>query len=83
LASIIRVQKSVSVPPAGGVGNVTVECDPGTRIISGGAHFPFASGDISASRRGVNAWFAAGQNNGNLAQDLTADAYCLQQGFDP
>jgi hypothetical protein len=81
LANIIRVQESVSVPPNGGVGSVTAECDDSReRIISGGAHFAFPSGDISVSRRGVNDWIAAGQNNGNLAQDLTADAYCMQLG---
>jgi hypothetical protein len=87
LASLVRVQKSVSVPPGGGVGSVLAECDPGRqRIISGGAYFAFPSGDISASRREaglVDGWFAEGQNNGNRAQNLTVEAYCIQLGFAP
>ena len=80
LASFITVVRTVSIPPAG-IASLTAPCPSGTRIVSGGASFPFASGDISASIWNGEAWFARGQNRGTSAQDLTVLALCLQRGF--
>jgi hypothetical protein len=80
LASFVPAVRSVSIPP-GGIVNLAVDCPPQTRVISGGAMFPFASGDISASIRNGEGWFARGQNRGTVAQDLTVEALCLQRGF--
>jgi hypothetical protein len=80
LRFIGSIENVTSVPPNGGVGEVTVECFEGTQLIGGGAFFAFPSGDISASRRAPlnsHAWLAEGQNNGTVAQDLRAVAYCL------
>jgi outer membrane murein-binding lipoprotein Lpp len=84
LAAFTSDEQSLSIDPNGGVGTVTATCPSGTRLISGGASFPFASGDIAASIRDpndLNSWFARGENNGNAAQDLTAEAVCLTTGF--
>ncbi len=77
LGDIIRFQQSVSIPPNGGVGELQLNCPSGD-LISGGASFPFPSGDLSASHPVFGAWFAEGQNNGTVAQDLTVYATCLQ-----
>jgi outer membrane murein-binding lipoprotein Lpp len=73
---------SVSIP-AGGDATVTASCPANTRIISGGASFPFQSGEIAASISDPsgNGWFAAGHNGGTVAQNLTVEAFCLTQGF--
>jgi hypothetical protein len=69
-----------SIPPSGGVGEVIVQCLDGERILSGGAVFDFPSGDLSATERFGNGWRAEGQNNGTVAQNLTAEAVCLPPG---
>jgi hypothetical protein len=69
-----------SVPPSGGVGEAFALCPVGTRLISGGARFAFPSGDISLSSPRGNGWAVEGQNNGTVAQDLTALVYCLGSG---
>jgi hypothetical protein len=69
--------KSLSIPPAGGVGEVTVQCPEATVLINGGAEFAFPSGDISKSRAFLFSYVAAGQNNGTVAQDLTAFVNCV------
>lgn len=85
VAAFNVVEESISVPPNGGIREITADCPFGTRIISGGAFFPFASGYISASHEDpdVSGWRAFGQNNGTQAQDLTAQALCLTPGFSP
>jgi hypothetical protein len=84
LAGIEVVDATTSVPPSGGVGSVTAGCADGTQMISGGAFFAFPSGDLSASWAssfGPGGWNAQGQNNGGVAQDLTARAFCLGTGL--
>ncbi|MGH2985227.1 MAG: hypothetical protein ACRDLO_00885 [Solirubrobacterales bacterium] len=83
LAAFNSVAESVEIPANGNVGEVTAECPPGTRIISGGAFFEFASGDLAASQESLDfvGWRAFGQNNGTQPQDLTAQAFCLTAGF--
>ena len=39
--------RTLSIPPNGGVGEVSVPCPGGSRILSGGASFPFSSGDLT------------------------------------
>jgi hypothetical protein len=76
------VDASTPVPPGGGVGSVTAVCPDGTQLISGGAFFPFPSGDLSASfasNFSPGAWNAQGQNNGNAEQTLLARAFCLRE----
>ena len=71
-------QRSTSVPPAGGVGSVVETCPPGSsQMLGGGAGFDFPSGDVSSSRPDGTGWFAAGQNNGTVAQNLTAYVLCV------
>jgi hypothetical protein len=79
LATITVVQNSISIPPGGGVGGQFAFCPTEDSVaISGGAGFEFASGDLSASEpSGSDAWFAEGQNNGTVAQDLHVEAVCL------
>ena len=43
----------------------------------GGAGFDFPSGDVSSSRPDGAGWFAAGQNNGTVAQNLTVYVLCV------
>jgi hypothetical protein len=76
------VVNSVSIP-AGGDATVTATCPGGTRIISGGASFPFQSGELASSitNPNGNGWVAAGHNGGSVAQDLTVEAFCLTAGF--
>jgi len=76
-------EESVSILPNGGVGTISVTCPGGTRVISGGASFPFQSGRIASSIEDPNSngWFAAGRNDGTVAQDLTVQAFCLTPGF--
>ena len=71
-------QMSTSVPPAGGVGSVALTC-PGTSdtLLSGGAGFDFPSGELSSSRPDSTGWFAQGQNNGTVAQNLTVYVLCI------
>jgi hypothetical protein len=71
--------QTTSIPPSGGVGEVIAECPRGSSLLSGGAYFAFPSGDLSRSTKSFTGerWIAAGQNNGNLAQDLSALAICL------
>ena len=45
--------------------------------IGGGAGFDFPSGDVSSSRPDGTGWFAAGQNNGTVAQNLTVYVLCV------
>ena len=79
--SVTVVSNNTSVPADGGVGEVTVTCGSGEQLIGGGARFPFPSGDLSKSTVGFfghgPGWVAAGQNNGQVAQDLTVHALCL------
>jgi hypothetical protein len=77
LKSIIIEHNTASVPEAGGVGSVRAECPSGWLLLAGGARFAFRSGDISASFPDVSGWTAEGQNNGTVAQDLTASAVCI------
>jgi hypothetical protein len=76
LIDIMRFQSTISVPPMGGVGEDSQNC-PSGEVISGGAQFAFPSGDISASYPRGGSWFAEGQNNGTVAQDLTVYVLCL------
>jgi hypothetical protein len=79
LANITIYTEAVSVP-SGQVGEVTATCGAGAGIvINGSAFFAFPSGDISAIDSNTRSVRAAGQNNGNLPQDLTAQAFCLNE----
>jgi hypothetical protein len=77
LLGLTSAQNSTSVPPSGGVGSVSAICPDGSVAISGGAIFEFSSGDISGIVGGEVSWLASGQNNGNVAQDLTIIVRCL------
>jgi hypothetical protein len=77
---ITFVTQSTSIAGGGGTGNVQAICPPGSVAISGGAFFDFPSGELSASNVSGPTWFAAGQNNGGVAQNLTAIAHCLPPG---
>ncbi|MGH2988080.1 MAG: hypothetical protein ACRDLO_15540 [Solirubrobacterales bacterium] len=83
VTNLILFFDSTSVPPAGGVGEVTVSCPPGSVVLNGGAEFAFPSGDLSRSRAVniLDGWSAEGQNNGGVAQDLTVYALCLTRAF--
>jgi hypothetical protein len=80
-ANVELASNSISISPSGGVGEVSVLCPtPGdSMLLSGGAEFDFASGDLSASRHhsAFPGWTAKGQNNGNFAQNLTVTVICL------
>jgi hypothetical protein len=76
LIDIQRFQSTVSIPPSGGVGEVGQNC-PSGEVVSGGAVFDFPSGDITASYPLSGSWFAEGQNNGTVAQNLTVWVLCL------
>lgn len=79
LGTVTTVEKTVSVPALGGVGEVTATCLSGQKLMGGGAYFERTSGELSASRRvfGSHTWLAAGQNNGNAPQNLTVQVICL------
>jgi hypothetical protein len=50
----------------------------GSQVLGGGASFDFPSGELSSSRpEGSTGWFAQGQNNGNVAQNLHVYVICL------
>jgi hypothetical protein len=68
---------TASIPPAGGVGSVRVNCPPGYLALNGGARFSFPSGDVTGSYGDLGGWTAEGQNNGTVDQDLTASVLCL------
>jgi hypothetical protein len=75
--NITILESSESIPPNGGVGSVIQNCPAGP-ILGGGAEFAFPSGDVSATYPISSIeWVAEGQNNGNVAQDLTVYVVCL------
>jgi hypothetical protein len=80
LAPLVLVSNVTSVPANGGVGSTAAFCPAGSYIIGGGTSFAFPSGDISATRLHSfgGGWFGQGQNNGNQAQDLRVEVYCVQ-----
>jgi hypothetical protein len=78
LGHIETRRASTSVPPAGGNGSVRVDCPDFYKRLGGGASFDFPSGDLSSSEPdGTLGWFAEGQNNGTVAQNLEAAVVCL------
>ena len=48
-----------------------------SKMLGGGAGFDFPSGDVSSSRPDGTGWFAAGQRNGTVAQNLTVYVLCV------
>jgi hypothetical protein len=76
----VRIEHAVAeIPPTGGVGTVRVNCPVGFVAMAGGARFDFRSGDLASSFGDLGGWAAEGQNNGNVAQNLTASVLCLEQ----
>jgi hypothetical protein len=71
------VEATESIPPTGGVGNVRVNCPLGSVALGGGARFSFPSGDLTSSHGDLGGWSVEGQNNGNVAQNLTAKVLCI------
>jgi hypothetical protein len=95
LATIITRENTVTSPGDGSSFNVEVECQPGERLLSGGADWTPARYDthLIESRRTTvtstnpgNAWRvigAIGVSGPGFAEDeadLTAEAYCLPTG---
>jgi trimeric autotransporter adhesin len=77
LSSVMIEQNAASIPEAGGVGSVRVNCPAGSVAMGGGARFDFRSGDLASSYGDLGGWTAEGQNNGTVAQDLTSYVLCL------
>ena len=74
----VRIEHSTaSIPEAGGVGSVRVNCPANSLALAGGARFEFRSGDLAASFGDLGGWTVEGQNNGTVPQDLTASVLCL------
>lgn len=81
LGQVRMVSQSASIPPNGGVGTAVAFCSTGEQLLGGGGRFDFPSGDLSTNAPAFNSspisWVVQGQNNGNAAQALTAQALCL------
>jgi hypothetical protein len=95
LATIITREETVTAPGDGSSFNVTAECNPGERLLSGGADWTPARHDthLIESRRATltptnpgNAWRVigaigtVGPGFSEDPSDLTAEAYCLPAG---
>ena len=79
----VIVRKSAAVVPTGTSGLVSVSCDTGEQLLSGGGFFngvDQAGKSIQASypADGPQTWFVVGRNDTGGNQELVARALCLE-----
>ncbi len=64
---------------AGQVGSVTVNCEPGEQIVSGGGQPSVFGVEMTTTRPSNNGWLYQAKNNTGSDQTITAYALCLVQ----
>lgn len=75
--------RSVTISVASGTyGEATADCQPGERVISGGAQWDNAASSeftpiLESHRTASNGWYIRVQNAFGTARNLTVEAYCL------
>ena len=77
LQAITVIEQTVSVPVPNGVNNIQVNCPANSQVISGGAFVANAQMDLVSNTVNGAGWFAAAQNDGAGAANLTVRAFCL------
>jgi hypothetical protein len=79
---LVKKSSSITIPPEGAIGSVTVSCDRGSKAISGGfEHADFELGTIEllayeSRRRGARKWIVSGVNVESDPAILTGYVYC-------
>jgi hypothetical protein len=74
---LVEVTSTITIGP-GGIDSTTAMCPPGTGIVSGGATFIAADGEIFFDRRFAGSGWSVGGDNfdSTLSGELRAHAYC-------
>lgn len=76
LGPIVQVTNTTAIAN-GANGGVSVQCPPGTTVISGGAQPANFGVEMTSSLRSGNGWLYQAKNNSGGASTLRVFAYCL------